>query len=270
MIRLILGLALLPTAALTVFAAAQSLGALLANAPSAWPFLAGAGTAAGLWLLGLAAQRSGRTAAHDGQRTSREPSGRRLCRDAGAWALRALRWIYVFGHEFTHVLAAWSIGAEVHGMEVRSDGGHVDLSRSGAFISLAPYCVPIYTVLVVVGYRLLQWLAPDRLGLGGFLALMGATLAGHLFMTAECLWQRRQPDLAAAGGMVFSLAVIALCNGLLVMGLSKALFPQAVAVAGPLRQVLHLSAGFWVWSYRFVKGVLGPIQKGYPGLWRSS
>ena len=59
MIRLILGLALLPTAALTVFAAAQSLGVLFANAPSAWPFLAGAGAAAGLWLLGLAAQRRG-------------------------------------------------------------------------------------------------------------------------------------------------------------------------------------------------------------------
>jgi hypothetical protein len=249
-IRLIIGLALLPTAALTVFAAAQSLGALLANAPSAWPFLAGAGAAAGLWLLGLAAQSRGRA--------------------FGARVLKALRWIYVFGHEFTHVLAAWSVGAEVHGMEVRSDGGHVDLSRSGAVISLAPYCVPIYTILVVVGYRLLQCWAPGRLGLEGFLVLMGATLTGHLLMTAECLWQRRQPDLVAAGGVVFSLAVIALCNGLVVMALTKALFPRAVAVAGPLRQVWRLSAGFWIWGYCFFRKFLGPIQKAYPGLWRSS
>ena len=141
MIRLILGLALLPTAALMVFAAAESLGALLTNALSAWPFLAGAGAAAGLWLLGLAAQSRGRA--------------------AGERALRALRWIYVFGHEFTHVLAAWSIGAEVHGMEVRSDGGHVDLSRSGAFISLAPYCVPMYALLAAGIYLALDawWLA---------------------------------------------------------------------------------------------------------------
>ncbi len=250
MTRLILGVALLPTAALTVFAAAESLGSLVANAPSAWSFLAGSGVAAGLWLLGLAAEGRG------------EASGARV--------LRALRWIYVFGHEFTHVLAAWSIGAEVHGMEVRSDGGHVDLSRSGAFISLAPYCVPIYTVLGVIGYRMIQWMAPGRVGLGVFLAFMGATLAGHLFMTVECLWQRRQPDLAAAGGMVFSLAVISLCNGLVVMALTKALFPRAVVVVEPLRQVLHLSAGFWAWSYRLLKGVLGPIKKGYPGLWRSS
>ena len=243
MIRLILGLALLPTAALTVFSAAHVLSALFAKAPSAWPFLAGAGAASGLWLLGLAAQSRGR--------------------DAGARVLRALRWVYVFGHEVTHVLAAWSVGGQVHGIEVSSDGGHVDLSRSGAFISLAPYCIPIYTVIVVVGYRVMQWLYPGRLGLGAFLALMGVTLAGHLLMTGECLWQRRQPDLAAAGGLVFSLAVIAICNGLVVMVLTKALFPRAVALAGPLRQVVELSAGFWVWNYRFLKGFLGPIQKGY-------
>jgi hypothetical protein len=242
-IRLILGLALLPTAALTVFSAAHVLGTLFAKATSAWPFLAGAGAASGLWLLSLAAQSRGR--------------------DAGARVLRALRWVYVFGHEVTHVLAAWSVGGKVHDMEVRSDGGHVDLSRSGAFISLAPYCVPIYTVLVVVGYRVAQWLYPGRLGLGVFLALMGVTLAGHLLMTGECLWQRRQPDLAAAGGLVFSLAVIAICNGLVVMVLTKALFPRAVALAGPLRQVAELSTSFWVWNYRFLKGFLGPIQKGY-------
>jgi hypothetical protein len=82
-------------------------------------------------------------------------------------------------------------------------------------------------------------------------------------MTAECLWQRRQPDLAAAGGLVFSLAVIAICNGLVVMALAKALFPRAVAVAGPLRQVLDRSAGFWTGSYGFLKSFLDPIRKGY-------
>lgn len=243
MIRLILGLALLPSAALAVYSAAHVLGALFVKAPSAWPFLAGASGAAGLWLLSLCAERRGRA--------------------AGARALRALRWVYVFGHEFTHVLAAWAVGGKVHDMEVRSDGGHVDLSHSNAFISLAPYCVPIYTVLVVVGYRAAQWLFPERLSLGPFLALMGVTLAGHLLMTGECLWRRRQPDLAAAGGLLFSLSVIALCNGLVVMLLTKALFPRAVDIAGPLRQVVELSAAFWAWNYRSLTGFLGPIQRGY-------
>ena len=96
-----------------------------------------------------------------------------------------------------------------------------------------------------------------------FLALMGLTLAGHLLMTAECIWRRSQPDLAAAGGLVFSLAVIAICNGLCVMVLAKALFPRAVTLAGPLRQVVTLSAGFWSCGYRFMKDFSGPIRKGY-------
>jgi len=243
MIRLILGLALLPTAALTVFAAAQMLGSLTMHASSARPFLAGALVAVGLWLLGWAAERRGR--------------------DLPARALRALRWVYVFGHELTHVLAAWSVGAQVHDMQVSSDGGHVDLSRSGAFISLAPYCIPIYTVFVVLGYRILGGHGPGRPGLGLFLALMGLTLAGHLLMTGECVWQRRQPDLIAAGGLVFSLVVIALCNGLAVMVLTKALFPRAVVLAGSLRRVATLSAGFWGWNYRFFKGCLGPLMVGH-------
>lgn len=243
MIRLLLGLALLPTAALTVYSAAHVLGALFAKAPSAWPFLAGACGASGLWLLSLCAESRGRA--------------------AGARVLRAVRWVYVFGHEFTHVLAAWAVGGKVHAMEVRSDGGHVDLSHSNAFISLAPYCVPIYTILVVLGYRAAQWLWPGRLGLGAFLALMGITLAGHLLMTGECLWQRRQPDLAAAGGLLFSLSVIALCNGLAVMLLTKALFPRAVELAGPLRQVAELSAAFWAGGWGLLADVLGPIRRGY-------
>jgi hypothetical protein len=102
-------------------------------------------------------------------------------------------------------------------------------------------------------------------GLGVFLVLMGATLAGHLLMTGECLWRRKQPDLDAAGGLIFSLAIIALCNGLVVMALSKALFPRSVAFAGPLRQVVELSGRFWSWSYRSLKAFLGPIKAGYPG-----
>jgi len=242
MIRLLLGLILAPTAALTVLSAAQTLGTVAWRAPSARPLAAGALAAAGLWLLGLAAQRRGR--------------------GLGARALRAVRWVYVLGHELTHALAAWSVGAEVHGIEVRSDGGHVDLSRSGTFISLAPYCVPIYTLAVVLGYRVLQWLTPGRLGFGLFLGLMGVTLAGHLLMTAECLWQSRQPDLDAAGGLVFSLAIIAVSNGLLVLLLTKTLFPRAVVLSGSLRQVADLTVAFWDWNYRALAGLLGPVWAG--------
>ena len=58
--------------------------------------------------------------------------------------------IYVFGHEYTHVLAAKMCRAKVYGWDVTKNGGWVDTDRSNAFISLAPYFVPIYTVGVLL------------------------------------------------------------------------------------------------------------------------
>ncbi len=159
-----------------------------------------------------------------------------------------VRRAYVFGHELTHALAAWAVGAQVHGFHVGEDGGHVDLSRSNAFIALAPYCVPIYTLLVIAGYRVLVWLRPGAGSPGLFLGLLGLTLAFHVLLTFESLVDQRQPDLTAAGGVVFSLALIALSNGLLVLLLLKLLFPRAVALSEPLWLVMTSSAAFWSWA----------------------
>jgi len=244
MALLAVGLALLPTAVLTMFVAVRTLGRLAWHSPSAWPFTAGAVLALLLWLAGLCAAGLGR--------------------GLPARTLLALRWIYVFGHEFTHALAAWAMGAEVHAMEVRSDGGHVDMSRSGALISLAPYCLPVYTAAVVIGCKALLWLRPGCLSLSVFWGLVGLTLAGHLLMTGECLWTRRQPDLAAAGGIIFSLAVIAIVNGWVVLLLAKALFPHAVSLLDPLRQVAAWSRACWLGSFKFLKDLFGPILARYP------
>ena len=242
MIRFILGVALLPTAALTLLAAVQTLGGLALAAPSSWPLTCGALAAFALWFFAAAQERRGR--------------------GFGAGFLKFMRWFYVFGHELTHALAAWCLGAQVHGMEVGSEGGHVDLSRSGAFISLAPYCVPIYTLFVVAGYGALRKFSPDWANFNVFLGFVGLTLAGHLLMTAQCLWQRRQPDLQAAGGALFSLSVIVLANGFFMMILAKALFPRAVALADPLRRIAGLSAWFWMSGFHFAKELCGPLSAG--------
>ncbi|MDD5657398.1 MAG: hypothetical protein PHF00_09120 [Elusimicrobia bacterium] len=236
MIRLVVGLALLPTAVLTAAAAVRMLAAL-AWQRHAWPFAVGALCGLGLWLLGVAAPRRGWT--------------------------QAARFVYVLGHELTHALAAWALGGRVHALKVGAEGGHVDLSRGGVFVCLAPYCLPLYALLVIAGFRLLLWVRPHA-ELGAFLFLLGLTLSGHWLMTAECLWGRRQPDLACAGGRLFSLAVIGLSNGFVLMFLAKAFFPRSVGLWASLSQVARLSAGFWLWNYGWLKALLGPIGKGYP------
>ncbi|MBI3552312.1 MAG: hypothetical protein HY077_07320 [Elusimicrobia bacterium] len=238
MIRLIIGLALMPSAALTMLAAAHALASIIA-ASSAFPFLSGLLLALACWLFGRYC-----TVSDSG------PAG---------WTGALTHRLYVFGHELTHAMAAWSVGGKVLGFKVGEAGGHVDLSQTSAFIALAPYCVPIYTVGVIIGYRLLLWLKPPSGNHGIFLILVGLTLAFHGLKTFEVLWDNRQPDLAQAGGVVFSLAWIALANGFVVLLLLKALFPDAVPLGADLRAVGQRTAGFWRWLWHFLR----PLTTGF-------
>jgi hypothetical protein len=171
----------------------------------------------------------------------------------------AARLLHVLGHELTHAIAAWSVGAKVLGFKVSGRGGHVDLSHSNAFIALAPYCVPIYSLAVVGVYRLMLALNPGAGGRAVFLAAMGITISFHLVKTFESLWDVSQPDLPAAGGVVFSLSWILLANGLVVLALSKALFPSAVELEGTLRAVAARTGSFWGALY----GVIEPLRRGF-------
>ncbi|MDE2039496.1 MAG: hypothetical protein KGO96_01765 [Elusimicrobia bacterium] len=168
-------------------------------------------------------------------------------------ASRLARRAYVLGHELTHALAGVAIGAKVLDVKVGESAGHVDLSHSNAFVALAPYCLPIYTLAVVAGYRILLWLRPGSGGRTVFLMLMGATLAFHLIKTFDAIWDSRQPDLPAAGGVVFSLSWILLANSLIVLLLAKALFPSAVELERCAALVAGWTAGFWRGLYALAR-----------------
>lgn len=232
--------AALAWSAASAFADVASLGA-----GASAPFLAGMGLTAATWALG---------------RYVVEPRG------ALAWGARGARWAYVLGHELTHALAAWASGGKVFAIKVGEDGGHVDLSESGAFVALAPYCVPFHALLVVVGYRLLLWLRPAAQADSLFLLLMGGALAFHGLMTWQTLTQVRQPDLAAAGGAVFSAALIVLVNGAAMLLLLKALFPEAVPLAARLRQAGEAAWGFWTGAW----GWTAPAARRAWASWRAA
>src|SRR5213083_261670 len=67
-------------------------------------------------------------------------------------------WIYVFGHELTHALWAWLFGGRVKKFKATSQGGHVVITRSNFFITLAPYFFPLYVAVVVLFFTLGHWL----------------------------------------------------------------------------------------------------------------
>ncbi|MDE2490507.1 MAG: M50 family metallopeptidase, partial [Elusimicrobia bacterium] len=224
MTRLLAGVLLLPLSGALAWGAAKALADVALAAPSAAPFLAGMALVAAAWLIGRHVLEPGGRAAHAG---------------------RAARWAYVAGHEMTHALAAWATGGKVFAIKIGEKGGHVDLSESGALVALAPYCVPLHALLVVLGYRVLLWLDPGARAEPLFLGLMGAALAFHAVMTFDTLTQVKQPDLDAAGGTVFSLALILAANGLLVLVLLKALFPESVALRASAASAAREAWRFW-------------------------
>lgn len=150
-------------------------------------------------------------------------------------ALARFTKVYILAHELSHAVAAWMSGAKVLGMKIGKSGGHVDVSHSNAWIALAPYVVPFYAMALVGLYRLMLWWPPHpfvagRTGHQFFLFAMGVAVSFHVVQTFDALWGQHQPDLDHAGGAVFSLAVIALANGVVVVLALKCLFPAAVSV----------------------------------------
>jgi len=133
---------------------------------------------------------------------------------------------YVFGHEMTHILAARLSGAKVFDWEVSWTGGWVDTDRSNTFISLSPYFVPLYTLLIVLVFSamgpfidLQQPVAP--FGQEGWLVihplkamygLVGLTWAFHVTYTLYTL-KDAQSDLLR-NGEFFSVLLILLLNTL--------------------------------------------------------
>ncbi|HXT00818.1 MAG TPA: hypothetical protein VN915_09110 [Elusimicrobiota bacterium] len=224
MLRLLLGVLLLPLSASLFWAAAKALAGVAIGASAAAPFTAGLGLMTVAYLLG---------------RHVIEPEGKL------GWGMRTARWMYVLGHELTHALAAWTSGGSVFAIHVEEKGGHVDLSHSSAFVALAPYCVPFHALAVVAGYRVLIWARPQAQAEALFLLLMGGALAFHALMTWETLTQVKQPDLDDAGGSVFSFALIGMANGLVVLLLLKTLFPESVALTAALDASGRRAWWFW-------------------------
>jgi len=127
-------------------------------------------------------------------------------------------WIYVFGHELTHALWAWLFGGQVKKMKVSSSGGHVVVSKTNFFITLAPYFFPFYAALVIavfaIGHLFWDWCGY----LVWFHLFVGAAYAFHVTLTWHVL-KTRQSDITSQGWL-FSAVIIFLGNtGVLLLGL---------------------------------------------------
>src|SRR3990172_6832323 len=65
--------------------------------------------------------------------------------------LRKPERMYLWAHEFTHLLVAKLFLRQVHGFHITSrSGGKVVIDRTNVAIDLAPYAVPLYNVVALL------------------------------------------------------------------------------------------------------------------------
>ena len=136
-----------------------------------------------------------------------------------------LLYLYVFGHELTHVIFIYLCGGKVFGnIRVSVTGGHVVTNKSNWLISLSPYFVPFYTVLIGTAFLVARLLvdlnATIEFGplafkpMYVFYALLGFTWTMHIYYTLT-IRLNEQPDLHM-NGTPLSLLVIYLANSFVV------------------------------------------------------
>ncbi len=118
---------------------------------------------------------------------------------------------YVFAHELTHSLWARLTGQKVKRVTIDKKSGQTITVGSNFLVRLAPYCIPFYTLALIVIWVVLQFIFPR---MGRFVDLLyggiGFTYAFHVLMTLHFL-KVGQSDLHAEG-YCFAVAVILAAN----------------------------------------------------------
>ena len=161
------------------------------------------------------------------------------------WGLPRPVTLYVLGHEATHALFVYICLGRVAEFKVNREGGYIVTDKNNLLISLSPYFVPIYSMLVILGFAIAGiWVNiaayhPGVLFWGqiGFswswllFFLVGLTWAFHFTFTAWMI-SKNQPDLKQ-NGTFFSLVFIFLTNiillsAMLIMADTNLTYPEFV------------------------------------------
>lgn len=130
-----------------------------------------------------------------------------------------LLYLYVAGHELTHAIATIICLGKVKRFRVGLDGGYVETDKANLFIALSPYFVPIWMLLWLLIFWVLQFAYPGVESQIFLYTGFGFWWCFHIYWT---LWviPREQPDMLE-NGVIFSSLIIFLLNlGLLILVLS--------------------------------------------------
>jgi hypothetical protein len=162
-----------------------------------------------------------------------------------------LDFLYVFGHESMHAIAAVASGGKVKGMKVSSKEGSVKATKANSLIMLAPYLIPIYTVIVAILYFISSFFVDVIVYSKVFVFLIGFTLMMHLSYTAESI-KDKQSDLIKTGYLL-SISLVYLSNLAIVFLITSFLFSE-VSFIDFIIGIFEKSKGFYysIWRQLFL------------------
>jgi hypothetical protein len=189
---------------------------------------------------------------------------------AGIFSYVAFQWAffrpirtYVFGHELTHAVAAWMTGGEVKYFHVSKNGGSVQVSKTNFFVALAPYMIPLYSLLLLGIFFAANHFYSLRPYWSFFLWLLGVSVGFHMALTGFALRQG-QPDLKPTG-MFLSSIIIFMGNALAIVFLMGIAFPRTVSWNHFARmsgsQTISAWRGIGRGGYLFYKGAVDGLVR---------
>jgi len=128
---------------------------------------------------------------------------------AAIWR-KALMYLYVMAHEYSHALAIWLCRGRVLDVHITPQGGHVTADKDNVFIALAPYMLPFWALLWLLLLQPFHMVWPGyELDVVTYLGL-GFLIGFHFSWTAWTL-RLNQPDIRD-NGTFFSLSLLLLAN----------------------------------------------------------
>lgn len=115
--------------------------------------------------------------------------------------------MYLWGHEFAHLVAAKLFFRRIHQFHISSrDGGKVVMDGTNVLIDLAPYLLPLYSIVAfaaaVVFRKASPWVPDVYLALASFLYAMHVLFSAEGFLSG-------QPDVKRSG-RIFSAGLVLL------------------------------------------------------------
>ncbi|MDI6641035.1 MAG: hypothetical protein QME68_01820 [Elusimicrobiota bacterium] len=127
--------------------------------------------------------------------------------------------LYIFGHELTHAIAGIISGGRVKSFKVKKNTGSVGLTKVNLFVTLAPYFVPVYAIILILLYLLLYIFAKSfALNIYKyFLFLLGVSIAFHIALT------QGQSDIKKYG-VLYSLILVFISNCIILIAILSVFF----------------------------------------------